>query len=642
MFVALRTIAMPALLWGLATLMVGSIAIGGDEPIVLDLRQNFVLPLQLPTAPAPSNGHGVTFSANVLREHSAVEWQVRLKSEQEKEYHNVLALASARLRLQLPEGVERTLHWNEGSHAVVSDFRPLEATLENEKSIRLESLGGRSSDGVMPFFQIATETGGVVLAIGWSGDWQAEFSLTSGGEVDVVAGLKRADFRLKANQEVRLPSILLMTYRGDRMQGVNQFRKLMLKQYSPQHVSAEQLMPVAASVHGMIGFNDTTEKNLIELADVIGDLRLPLDTFWLDAGWNEGGFPAAQGNRRVDPQRFPGGLTSVSAAAHRQGVRFLCWFEPERVMRDTAIFREHPEWLMRPVGTPPEYRYQENDGFYLFDLGNEAAREWMLESVSKQVRDYQIDIYRQDCNLYPSYFWGNPLTADGSASSEVEYVTGLYDFLDDLQERFPKLIIDGCASGGRRIDFEMMKRTVLLWRSDCTWGDVSSPRNMQAMTHGLSHWLPLHGLGAVGTDDISLRSGMGYCASYAIAYRSEADTQRLKKHLQRFLPVRHLFAADFYPLTAWSSDPAEWLAFQFHDTEAGSGIVQVFRGENSARGSISLKLSGLVDEASYEISDWDDDSQVVKTGKQLKAEGLEILQPSGREVAKVYQVRQLR
>jgi hypothetical protein len=46
-------------------------------------------------------------------------------------------------------------------------------------------------------------------------------------------------------------------------------------------------------------------------------------------------------------------------------MRFLAWFEPERAMRGTWLEREHPDWLLKPTGTPDRLRYQERDGFYL-------------------------------------------------------------------------------------------------------------------------------------------------------------------------------------------------------------------------------------------------------------------------------------
>ena len=194
-----------------------------------------------------------------------------------------------------------------------------------------------------------------------------------------------------------------------------------------------------------------------------------------------------------------------------------------------------PDWLLSPSGTPPELRYQERDGFRLLDLANPDARRWAVDRVSRQIEESNIAIYRQDFNQYPAYFWQTGEPAEERGLREVRYITGLYAFLDELVRRHPGLILDNCASGGRRLDFEMMRRCVALWRSDSCWGDKTFPRNVQAMTHGLSHWLPLHGLGALTTDDVALRSGMGACGSFAINFRDPAAVTALRQHLDRYL-----------------------------------------------------------------------------------------------------------
>lgn len=384
-------------------------------------------------------------------------------------------------------------------------------------------------------------------------------------------------------------------------------------------------MPVAASVHGMIGFNDTSEDKLVALAADVVATKLPLDTFWLDAGWNLGGFARGQGNPGADPGRFPRGLAPVGKAAQRLGMRFLAWFEPERAMPGTWLAREHPEWLLAPSGCPPELRYQENDGFRLLDLGNPAARQWAAESVSRHIREAGIAVYRQDCNLYPAFFWHTKEEPDRIGLREIRHVTGLYDYLDELARRHPGLILDNCASGGRRLDFEMMRRCVALWRSDSCWGNPSYPRSAQAMTHGLSLWLPLHGLGAAAADDVALRSGMGACGAFAVNFRDPAAVDALRRHLDHYLKVRHLYAADYYPLTPWSDDPAQLLAFQFHDPASGQGLVQVFCGPTATVRSASLKLRGLRPKARYRVTNWDAPEKANSfTGAELLANGLPV------------------
>ncbi|NBS41795.1 hypothetical protein EBS80_04010 [bacterium] len=197
--------------------------------------------------------------------------------------------------------------------------------------------------------------------------------------------------------------------------------------------------------------------------------------------------------------------------------------------------------MLKPTGTPERLRYQERDGFHLLDLGNTKARQWAIESISEEITRSGLSFYRQDFNLYPAYFWQTDEKPDEIGLREIRHINGLYSFLDELARRHPSLILDNCAAGGRRLDFEMMRRCIVLWRSDSTWGDKAFPENVQAMTHGLSHWLPLHGLGAAATDDLALRSGMGACGGFSINYRDPKAVTALRKHLDHYLRVRPLF-----------------------------------------------------------------------------------------------------
>ncbi len=593
---------------------------------------------QMSDMPAPSSTPGESFVAQRYPDYAAIEWQVRLQGLPDAGAVLHENLRSADFVVSLPSEASPMLHWSQGSHAEASDFRPRVDPLAMGQIRELESFGGRSSDGVMPYFNLASEGGGLIVAIGWSGDWRASFESLGKGRVRIIAGLKRSRFKLPAGETLRLPSVLLMAYQGTWLDGQNQFRRLMLQHFTPTTHPPLALMPVAASVHGMLAFNDTTAANLIDLAREIAALNLPIDTFWLDAGWNEGGFPGGQGNPQPDPVRFPQGLAPVGQAARGGGLRFLAWFEPERAMRGTWLHREHPDWLLRPSETPEALRYQEHDGFHLLDLGNATARQWALTTISQQIRDAGVDIYRQDFNEYPAYFWQTGEAADQVGLREVRYINGLYNFLDELIRQNPGLIIDSCASGGRRLDFEMMRRSVSLWRSDSCWDDAAAPRNMQAMTHGLSHWLPLHGLGAVATDDASLRSGMGACASFAINYRAPQAVESLRQHLDRYLPLRALFTADFYPLTLWSDNPAEWLAFQFHDPTKAAGVVQAFCGPSGSAAPLRLKFRGLVPGQKYAVTDWDSESAVtVLTGAELTDPGLEIQPRVNTQQCRVFQ-----
>ncbi len=189
---------------------------------------------------------------------NAVEWQVRLRSPEREDPPLWENPCSADFVVAFPLDAAASLHWSKGSHDSPSDFQPCEDALDKGKTLTLESFGGRSSDGTLPYFNLASQGGGLILALGWTGDWRTFFEALGAGRVRVRAGLQQARFKLRPGEQVRLPSVLVI---------------------------------------------------------------------------------------------------------------------------------------------------KERDGFHLLDLGNPEARRWALETVSQQIREADIGIYRQDCNLYPAFFW---------------------------------------------------------------------------------------------------------------------------------------------------------------------------------------------------------------------------------------------
>ena len=147
----------------------------------------------------------------------------------------------------------------------------------------------------------------------------------------------------------------------------------------------------------------------------------------------------------------------------------------------------------------------------------------------------------------------------------------------------------------------MMRRSVVLWRSDHCW----QPEPDQAKTCGLSLWLPLQGLGSVSADPYAFRSGMGSCAAYALNFysRNEPFWEPLASLIREQRQVRHMFAGDFYPLTPYSTNQQDLIAWQFHRPDLGEGLVQVFRRPKCSDTSARFRLRGLKPEARYAVTD---------------------------------------
>jgi alpha-galactosidase len=575
----------------------------------------------------PKTGLQVRCVATHYADFPAVEWVLYFKNTGAADTPIIENIQAIDTTFAAPLDRDCRLYYAEGSHALITDFRPMEKPLAVGDKLPLASFGGRSSDGFLPFFNLACNGGGVIAAVGWTGQWAAEFARTNDA-VRLRAGMEQTHLVLHPGEEIRSPGIILLFWSGDdRARSQNLFRSFMLSHCTPRPNGRPIDPPVAVSPHAEIPFEGTTEANTVAVINRIADHQLLVNYWWIDAGWYDCDKNWARwvGTWEPSPERFPNGLKPVADAARSKGMKFLLWFEPERVMPDTWLFKNHPEWLLAP---PPaeslaaDIRYMSTDGFHLLNLGNPDALAWAKDHFGGMIKDLGIDIYRNDFNMYPLYYWRNGEAPDRQGINEIRYVTGLYDYFDTLAREHPGLMLDDCASGGRRIDFEMLRRALVLTRSDYLW----DPIGQQCHTYGLAQWIPLTGIGAASTQPYECRSGMG--AHYALAINtSQADPaawSAVKDFLDSYQSVRPLFQGDFYPLSPYSTESNAVLAFQFHRPDLNRGIVQVFRRPDCPDDTYTCRLQGLDPKKTYTLTDWDNNPPQTLTGQELMDQGITI------------------
>ena len=294
----------------------------------------------------------------------------------------------------------------------------------------------------------------------------------------------------------------------------------------------------------------------------------------------------------------------------------MVWFEPERVIEGTQWAREHPEWMLR---------HGEGD-WLLFDLGNKDARKWMTRKIIDLIRDNGIDYYRQDFNMRPDVYWEANDEPGRVGMKEVRHIEGLYAFWDDLLTEFPNLLIDNCASGGRRLDMETIPRSAPLWRSDDYHYD--DPDGYQGHTYGLNFFLPLHGTGILQTDRYSFRSSMSSALIYNWKITDKSVSYiDMQNCLKEYASVRPYYYEDYYPLVGIEDLTRDniWIAYQLHRPTDESGIIVAFRREKSPDDRLTVQLGGLKKDENYLITSMDDESfKCLKSSKELN-EGFDLM-----------------
>jgi alpha-galactosidase len=579
----------------------------------------------------PMTGLVVRCEVTVFTESAAIEWVVYFRNDGQADTLILEEIQALRTRFHRGPDGEFVLHRALGSQAKRTDFAPVLAEpsgldrqskivgeiLKPETKLSFATSGGRSSNAYFPFFNLEWAGQGVIVGIGWSGQWAASVIRDKNNGVTVSAGMEQTHLLLHPGEEIRSPRILLLFWSGDRIRGHNQLRRFLLTHHIPRRDGEPIIPPIAAM--GWFIFDPespgvgVSEQNQIAFLRCFRERGIPIEDFWLDAGWydNDGTWHRSVGNWYPNPRNFPHGLRPVADAAHELGMRFIVWFEPERVYEGTQIDREHPQWLLRLSDSPNR----------LFNLGNPEARRWLTDLISSIIAREGIDVYRHDFNVDPLPYWRANDTPDRQGITEIRYVEGLYAFWDELLRRHPGLLIDNCVSGGRRIDLETMSRSIPLWRTDYFF----EPTGLQAHTWAINHYIPISCTGTEGIDPYEFRSALssGIVVNWD-PRQPNFPVEQARRNIEEQKRLRQFFLGDFYPLTAHSVGLDTWMAYQFDRPDLGQGVILVFRRDESPYRAATLKLGGLLPEATYELTFEDTGERQTYRGRDL-AEGLEVV-----------------
>jgi alpha-galactosidase len=565
----------------------------------------------------PATGLEVRSRGIAYKDFPTLEWTVYIKNTGQEDTPLLENVRALDVELDAPGRGDFLLHHFTGSPCRADDFQPFASPLKPGSSRVISAAGGRPSNSDLPYFNLEGVGQGIILAVGWPGQWSAQFIRDQANRLRVTAGQEKVRMRLRPGEEVRTPLMALQFWQGDWIRAQNIWRRWMLAHNLPR--PGGRLPPVqvaACSSHQfgeMIHADSASQKLFI---DRYLQEKLPLDYWWMDAGWYwcDGSWPKT-GTWEVDTNRFPGGLRPISDYARARGVKTIVWFEPERVHAGTWLSETHPEWVLGG----------KQGG--LLNLGNPAALQWLTEHVDGLLKSQGIDLYRQDFNIDPLSYWQSADTDGRQGITENHHVTGYLAFWDELRRRHPDMLIDSCASGGRRNDLETMRRSVPLLRSDY----IMEPVGNQGHTFGLSFWLPYQGTGT-GSGALSpylLRSTMltHFTACFDVR-RKDLDYVMLRRVLGQWRQYADCYLGDYYPLTNYNLDPSLWIAWQFDLPEKGRGLVQAFRRDQSFYESARFKLHGLIPDASYIVKDLDSDAVVSRSsGRGLIEEGLEVRIP---------------
>jgi alpha-galactosidase len=129
----------------------------------------------------------------------------------------------------------------------------------------------------------------------------------------------------------------------------------------------------------------------------------------------------------------------------------------------SAIRQNHPEWLHHLEGLPPDAAERA-----VLNLGVPEAWHYVFERITRMLSALGAGWMKWDFNTdLGAGGWAPGLpTILTDQDPLVAHYEGLYRLQDAIRAWFPDLILEMCASGGGRMDGELLSHAHINWISD--------------------------------------------------------------------------------------------------------------------------------------------------------------------------------
>ena len=474
--------------------------------------------------------------------------------------------------------------------------------------VKSENRRGRTSHEAFPGTIMLTPTtdedSGRCLGVhlGWSGNHRMVMERLTTGECQLQMGVLHfsREGHLPAGDSISTPEIFVSQSDSGLNKMSQQFHSY-VRHNILQFPDRQKPRPVTVNTWEALYFDHQLDrlKALADAAAEVGGERYVLDDGWF-RGRNDD--TTSLGDWYPDEDKYPNGLHPiVDYVIDEKGMEFGLWVEPEMVNPDSDLYRQHPDWVLK---LDPYPRMTGRNQLVL-DLTNSDVTDYLYERLHALLNEYRISYLKWDMNR------DLVLPGDRAGNAAVHrQTTELYKLIDRVRTGFPEVEIESCASGGGRIDYEILKRTHRFWTSDSN--DAVERTRIQT---GFSYFFPPEVMGSHVGPAWCHTSGRGFhpdfralVASYGhmgleldLTKIDEADTAIFKEAVLRYKDDRSLWhEGDFYRIHTVDADLLGGATVSQDKKQARVVLMQIDRPRSVVPPTISIP--GLDAEQPYRVT----------------------------------------
>ena len=493
------------------------------------------------------------------------------------------------------------------------------------------SVRGASSHQANPFIALVspqtTEDAGDAYGFNfvYSGNFSAGAQVDQNSYTRAFLGIRENMFSWELKQgEVFFAPEAVMVYSPEGLGGMSRIYHKVYRERLCRGVYRDSERPVLVNNWEGTYFDFTHEK-IVDIAKKAKELGIEL--LVLDDGWfgKRKDDTTSLGDWFANKEKLPWGIEGLAKDVHSLGLKFGLWFEPEMVSKVSELYKAHPDWCIHVPGREPiESRHQ-----LILDYSREDVREYIVNAVSDVLERAQIDYVKWDMNRHMTEFYSVALDAKHQKELCHRYMLGLYEVLEKITGKHPKVLFESCSSGGGRFEPGMLYYMPQTWTSDDTDGV-----ERLFIQHGTSYVYPFATMGAHVSaipnhqvhrevplkmrGDVAMPGNFGY--ELDLTKFTDAETKLVKEQVEKYKTLRlWLPKAQLYRLASpFEGNTAVW---EFVEEEKNRVYISYFRileRANSAEERVFLK--GLEEDAFYKCLE----NGKVYSGAELMYAGLHI------------------
>lgn len=510
--------------------------------------------------------------------------------------------------LDFPEGKYDVLTFY-GRHAMERN-RQRQAVSHGIYSVG--STRGISSHQYNPFLILAApetcETAGSCWSMQfvYSGCFEALAEKDQYNQTRVAIGLSDEQFSypLEPGDQFTAPEVI-MSYSSSGFGKLSRNLHRCIRDHVCRGRYAHEVRPVLLNSWEASYF-DFSGESLCKLAEAAKDLGM--DMLVMDDGWfgSRSDDSRSLGDWNVNEKKLGGSLKELVDKVNALGLKFGIWFEPEMISEDSRLYREHSSWaLVVPGRKPVRGRYQ-----LVLDFSRPEVVDYIFSRMCEVLDHANIEYVKWDCNRDIADVYS--ATAKDQGKVLYDYVLGVYRLLEMLRQRYPKLLMEGCAGGGGRFDAGMLFYTPQIWCSD-----NSDAIDRLRIQYGTSFGYPVSTMGAHVSVSPNEQNGRvtpletRAVTAMAGTFGYELDPSRLsaeekeaiRKQIRRYRRLAPIIQyGDYYRL----SDPFCDEVCAWENISSDGTMVVVTAVMQAVHGNMTenyVHLQGLDEEADYKVTD---------------------------------------